>query len=361
MKLMVDARTLGSRPSGIGIYIHSFLKELVKHKEIQLLIISDVAESEELQWFTNQKLQVITLGHRVFRTRGIFEYFAFVKQQLLLTQPDILWEPNNLLPYHMRGYKGKIIITLQDLFPVTMPQCFPLIYRLYFRWGFRKTLKYTAGVVYTSNETKTIAEKWAPYLAQKRSVNTGIIVDNEIIPCQGEDYFLYIGNLETRKGVDLLLKAYQAYWNQGGTRPLYLAGRINGKVIDDLIRQMTDRCPGFTYFGYVDLKKKEELLRNCGCFVFPSRGEGFGIPPLEAMGYGKPIIVSDLSIFSEILDGCGKSFSLAGSEAQQVQALCEAMCQPPEPDLAHYQQVLNKYSGPVLTGQLIEFMQQLMN
>ena len=55
MKIAVDARTLGSRPSGVGMYLNDFLKQLMKYEDLEFVLISDVAESEYIKSF-------ITLG-----------------------------------------------------------------------------------------------------------------------------------------------------------------------------------------------------------------------------------------------------------------------------------------------------------
>ena len=54
MKVAIDARTLGSRPSGVGMYLNDFLKQLIKYKDIEFVLISDVAESEYIKSFKNK-------------------------------------------------------------------------------------------------------------------------------------------------------------------------------------------------------------------------------------------------------------------------------------------------------------------
>ena len=58
MKVAIDARTLGSRPSGVGMYLNDFLKQLIKYKDIEFVLISDVAESEYIKSFKNKGIEV---------------------------------------------------------------------------------------------------------------------------------------------------------------------------------------------------------------------------------------------------------------------------------------------------------------
>ena len=127
MKIAVDARTMGSSPSGIGMYTYNFLCEFAKDPETELILISDVDTSEQMQEMKRLGIPVYLYGKQVFRSAEVFRYFTFVKQMLKEIQPDIFWEPNNLLPKKMTGYRGKSVLTVHDIFPVTTPQYFSVL------------------------------------------------------------------------------------------------------------------------------------------------------------------------------------------------------------------------------------------
>ena len=70
MKIAVDARTLGSRPSGVGMYLNDFLKVLMKYREFEFVLLSDVAESEYIRYFMEKGIPVITqIGRASCRER----------------------------------------------------------------------------------------------------------------------------------------------------------------------------------------------------------------------------------------------------------------------------------------------------
>ena len=73
------------------------------------------------------------------------------------------------------------------------------------------------------------------------------------------------------------------------------------------------------------IKEKNRLLDECMCFVFPSRAEGFGIPPVEAMAKGKQVLVSSLEIFQEILDPGYLSFEITDDTDDSAANLSDAM------------------------------------
>ena len=108
MKIVIDARTLGSKPSGIGIYAFNYIKELIK-SEYQIILLTDVAVSEEMEFLKAQKVEIIEYGVSTYRSAQVLKYFDFVKKQLLQIQPELFWEPNILIPRSLSGYKGKIM------------------------------------------------------------------------------------------------------------------------------------------------------------------------------------------------------------------------------------------------------------
>lgn len=134
-------------------------------------------------------------------------------------------------------------------------------------------------------------------------------------------YVLYLGGYATHKNVMTLLAAY-TYVAQamGEDYPLVLAGKKpeagpNFPDYDDFIRQA--QLEKFVrWIGYVDEEDKPALYRNASCFAFPSRYEGFGLPPLEAMACGTPVVTTNAASLPEVV-GEG-AFALDPDDARQM-------------------------------------------
>lgn len=368
MNIVIDARTLGSKPSGIGIYAFNYIKELIKSSH-HIILLTDVAESEELSFLKEQGTEIIQYGVSTYRSAQVLKYFAFVREQLVKIQPELFWEPNVLIPRKLSGYKGKVMITIHDMFPVTHMQYFGWKYGLYFRFMLAKTIRNIDMILYDSKETKRETEQFYPSAAKKKSRIQYVIVprtaaeqaqaEESVIAKEilNREYFLYVGNMEKRKGVDLLLDAYEKYRKNGGRRALILAGKSREADIDNKIAQMTKAYDDVTYYGYVSDADKQTLYQKCACFIFPSRAEGFGICVLEAMNYYKPVITSDLSIFKEIAGECAQYFPLEGNRGTQIEHLSRKMTDfCIDIDKKAYDEVMERYTPECLGKEMVEVL-----
>lgn len=112
-------------------------------------------------------------------------------------------------------------------------------------------------------------------------------------------FLLYIGTIEPRKNVSGLLAAYEKSGLADEGVELHLAGS-RGWGSRHLHRQMT-KLRGVVYHGYVSPEKKEELLSQAHAVVYPSFYEGYGLPPLEALQYNKPLVISHHPALPEVI------------------------------------------------------------
>ena len=124
-------------------------------------------------------------------------------------------------------------------------------------------------------------------------------------------YVLYLGGYETHKNVVTLLNAYTYVAGALGEEyPLLLAGRKPDGAsaafpdYDGLIER-AGLSRFVRWIGYVDEADKPLLYRSAEVFAFPSRHEGFGLPPLEAMACGTPVVVGDSGSLPEVIGPAG--------------------------------------------------------
>jgi glycosyltransferase involved in cell wall biosynthesis len=141
-----------------------------------------------------------------------------------------------------------------------------------------------------------------------------------------KNFILYAGTIEPRKNLSLLVQAFEeiSRVNDGGLQ-LVLAGK-KGWLIDELYTYLK-RSPSrqnVLFTGYLKDEELCALYSTCKLFVYPSLYEGFGLPPLEAMACGAPVIASRIPSISEVV-GSAARLVLPQSASELAQAMTELL------------------------------------
>lgn len=234
--------------------------------------------------------------------------------------PDACWMPN---PHFIAlSPATPLALTIHDLTFETYPDFFSLKQRLWHKAIAPKRLASRARVLLAVSETtkRDIVERWR--IEPERIVVTheGVSPDFFEVPSQAalqqtrekyrlpERCILHVGALEPRKNHLGLLEAYhqlrpqERYAGLG----LVLAGPPgwNNAAIMQAIRRSPYR-DDIRLLGYVNDLERRCLYRLASAFVFPSFYEGFGLPPLEAMASGTPVVASHAGALSELVATSG--------------------------------------------------------
>lgn len=117
-----------------------------------------------------------------------------------------------------------------------------------------------------------------------------------------DPFILYLGSLEPKKGTPTLIRAFSELATQGFSGLLVLAGASGGSEMDlQALIVASGYSQRIRVLGYVDEADKMALLAEADQLVYPSRYEGFGIPPLEAMALGTPCVTSNVTSLPEVV------------------------------------------------------------
>jgi glycosyltransferase involved in cell wall biosynthesis len=146
-----------------------------------------------------------------------------------------------------------------------------------------------------------------------------------------DEFVLYLGSFDLRKQVNQLLLAYT--YLRGENVPLVLAGKEpawGSPIFPDMRRYAADLGIDdlVQWTGYFDEADKPSLYRLARVFVFPSRYEGFGLPPIEAMACGTPVVANEVSCLPEIA-GNGAFLVEPGSARAMAGAIIALLNQEP--------------------------------
>ena len=135
-------------------------------------------------------------------------------------------------------------------------------------------------------------------------------------------YYLYLGNLEPRKNISGLVEAYGKALQKCSDLPLLAIAGGRGWQYDEIFDRVKSLglSEKVIFTGYVDDDDVPLLINGAEAFCFPSFYEGFGMPPLEAMSCGVPVIVSKTSSLPEVVGDCGISV-----DPYNVQEIADAL------------------------------------
>jgi glycosyltransferase involved in cell wall biosynthesis len=159
------------------------------------------------------------------------------------------------------------------------------------------------------------------------------LLDANLPPLRLGPYAAVIGTIEPRKNLGLLIRAMALPEFPRSELKFVVIGR-RGWLVDEFLKDLTPEQKSKVVFsGFVSEFIKYRLLKHAEFLVFPSLYEGFGIPALEAMSLGKPVLASRTTSFPEVVGDAGIYFD-PFSPAEFVAALDEIMNQQKRAELA---------------------------
>jgi glycosyltransferase involved in cell wall biosynthesis len=143
----------------------------------------------------------------------------------------------------------------------------------------------------------------------------------------GGSYLLYFGGFDPRKGLDLLVEGMARAFADPARAPAIVLAGAKSRAATELQRAGEERGLRVHLPGYVPDEDLSALLGGATLFVYPSRYEGFGIPPLLAMAAGTPCVVSDAPAIREVVEDAGLFFP--SGDATALGALLAVAVQDP--------------------------------
>ena len=214
-------------------------------------------------------------------------------------KPKLFFSPGYNSPL---GWPGPFIFTLHDLHHLCVPDNSNAVKRAYYQYIIKPACHRADFVLTVSEYSKQEIAVWAK-LKEDRIVNVGNGVSIPFVPNgpkydPGYPYLLYVGSRKPHKNLPRLLQAYSISGVRNEIR-LLLSGEPDQQIVGEINRLGLEDS---VYFR--DLSDDGELsnaYRGATAFVFPSLYEGFGLPPLEAMACGVPVLTSNVCALPEVV------------------------------------------------------------
>jgi glycosyltransferase involved in cell wall biosynthesis len=318
MRIGIDARLINE--TGVGRYISNLISRLEKIDSVNEYIIFVNPKSDSLK-FDNPRWQkrFINVHWHTLAEQLVMPYL-FRKEKL-----DLVHIPYFNIPIF---YRKNVVVTIHDLTTLTYAtgkaSTLPKILYLLKLFGLKIILtlglKNASSIIAVSESTKNEIQDRFKIVPNKIQV-TYEGFDDKLIslkntfktkPIISGNYFLYVGNAYPHKNLSTLINAFLQLIKIESIKDikLVLAGPDDyfyRKLIKDIANKKLNNK--IIFFGYANDHDLVNLYQNAKTLVFPSLSEGFGLPALEALCLGIPVLCSDLPIFHEILGSYARYFN----------------------------------------------------
>ena len=332
MRIAVNASLLDNSPTGLGVYTENVLRELSKliGEKHQLTIYTSCQEKLDPY---SQKSRVTKIpfclqpryGPKAAVARVFWQQFIF---PFTLDGQDIIYSPTH---HGILWGRFKQVITIHDLLAIK----FPAQYRLqhyYFTYILPRLIKKAAAVIADSENTRQDVHKSYEVSLDKIYVVYSAI-DNRFKPAQADslqkvkkaygltEFVLIVGASYPHKNIGRALEAFSKVKLTLPKMELVVAGGQAGYI--NLLKQQAKELnvAGVKFLGYVHPEELAVLYSAASALIYPSLYEGFGLPPLEAMACGCPVIVSNTSSLHEV---CGDAAYYI--DPHSVDDMAKALC-----------------------------------
>jgi len=322
MKIGIDCRNILNVPqgekAGVGHYNYYLVKKLLQiDKKNQYVLFFDhrFPDPKEFRKKNTKILHFPWSQYKKYLPIGYSHYF--VAKLIEKEKLDVFHAPANTLPL---SYHGKTVVTVHDLAIYRHPEWFPAKQNFAVKISVPKSiLKANALIAVSESTKKDIVAHFKIPKNKIKVIYEGFEKEKKISEKFtkktkrkykiGEHFVFCLSTLEPRKNMEKLIHTFDELAADNFKKyqdcQLIIAGAKGWRYAPIFKAIKNAKCGRIRYLGYLTKQEKLSLLSSADCFCFPSLWEGFGLPVLEAMAMGTPVIVSKTSSLPEIVQKAG--------------------------------------------------------
>jgi glycosyltransferase involved in cell wall biosynthesis len=314
-RIVIDARELRT---STGRYIERLLFYLQRtkseHEYIVLLKPKDMAGWEP----TNEQFSKLACPHKEF---SFDEQIGYLRQ-LNHLKADLVHFGMTQQPVR---YKGKTVTTIHDLTTLrfTNPDKQPLLFKVkqqVYAYVVKRAAQKSVAIITPSEFVKSDLVDYAKIDPSKVTVTheSADFISESPDPLpdlQNSKFIMYVGRPTPHKNLERLIEAFEIIRGQHPALQLVLAGKkdANYRRIEENVQKSGQKNIIFTDF--VSEGQLRWLYEHCEAYVFPSLSEGFGLPGLEAMTHGAPVVSSNATCLPEVYGDAAHYFDPTDTQA----------------------------------------------
>ncbi|MFA5994721.1 MAG: glycosyltransferase family 1 protein [Parcubacteria group bacterium] len=335
MRIGIDARFFGIKQKGLGRYTQKLIENLEKTPSKEVIDYYIFLRKDNFQEYqpTNPRFRKVLADYPwyTFSEQLLFPWLLY-RYRL-----DLVHFPHFNVPIM---YSKRFLVTIHDLTLIHFPTVknstlHPIFYRIKFfvyKIVIRLAIQRAVAIIAISHFTKKdILDNYGESLANKIKVTYEASEDFCMLSASGggqvlqkygiiKPYLIYVGNAYPHKNLDRLVRSFNLV--VGGKKDLQLLLIGKNDYFYERLRRLvlSEKIKNILFLSDITDYELDILFHNSLANVFPSLYEGFGLPPLEAMSKGVPVISSDHPCMREILGESAYFF-----DGKNISSIAQAM------------------------------------
>ena len=298
MKIAISCELLSNATyTGVEKYLFYLVHAMASLNCLKISLICPPTNSIDLT-----PHNVLIHEHQIPNLFGAKYFWSLLKSPNSFEEYDLIHCPTVMAPFLFKPNKKiKIVMTVHDLVPALFPNFSTLKKTLYYKYALKYIFKLVDHFIVPSKSVSDDLRKLYS-INQKRIsiVYEGVSKAYHSGNCEKEDYILSVSTLEPRKNFIRIIESYIYLKKKYRIKEnLLIVGKKGWKYLD-ILRVPNKFKENIIFKDYVPENHLIELYQKAKLLVYPSLYEGFGLPVVEAMACGCPVVTSNVSSLPEI-------------------------------------------------------------
>jgi glycosyltransferase involved in cell wall biosynthesis len=303
---------LDRAPTGIGRYALQLLSALAEMPERPELVV--LATEPEDRHGLRERFEYYTVPYSRLLPSLLTVGNAVLGEAARRYRLDLLHDPHGIAPFLWPARGVRRVVTIHDAFAYVYPQTHNRLDNWRFRWHLPRASRKADAVITVSDCSRNDLMRFLDLPPDKvRVTSEGVDPRFSITDTDAQQavraryrlpvrYLLYVGGLNARKNLARLFEAYARMRDDVPDVQLVIAGKRQWQTAEmEQAYQRLGLHGQVVFTGYVADTDLPALYGAAEAFVFPSLYEGFGLPPLEAMACGVPVVTSSAASLPEVV------------------------------------------------------------
>jgi glycosyltransferase involved in cell wall biosynthesis len=318
MKIAINSLVLDNKKAGVGNYAFNLIKCL---SNTFLKDQIDVYVQKDIKGFDCENNLLNYINVKSFNNS--FERIIFEQLYMPIKYKKGRYDVVHLLDYQSPFFAmgQKYILTIHDLSYFLYHDIFTKAQRFYKKLNTSTGVKKSSAIITVSESTKNDIIKMFPDINEEKINVIPLAVNKKVLGKEiskkeidavkqrygiNSEYILFVGTLEPRKNLVTLIKSFKRISYYNNQIKLVIVGK-KGWLYKDILKKVEDKNikEKVVFTDYVPEAQLSAIYKGAKLFVFPSIYEGFGLPVLEAMTVGCPVITSYISSLPEVVGNAG--------------------------------------------------------